>query len=208
MILYYPPTQGPHAPAGGNSGPIRFDFSSGQPTAEIIQAWLARHVPSSVSTPPIRRPINYIKIATITTIVLGLISLGAVSYQYVVPILQSRNLWAAGSLVAILLFTSGHMFNHIRGAPYISGDGKGGIQYFASGFQNQFGMESQIVAAMYGVLAFSTISLAVKVPRIQNKKLQQTAVFAWCGVMYGVYAFLISVFRLKNAGYPFALPPF
>ena len=40
------------------------------------------------------------------------------------------------------------MFNHIRKVPYIAGDGKGGISYFAGGFSNQFGMETQIVAAM------------------------------------------------------------
>lgn len=40
------------------------------------------------------------------------------------------------------------MFNHIRKVPYVAGDGKGGISYFAGGFQNQFGMETQIVAAM------------------------------------------------------------
>lgn len=40
------------------------------------------------------------------------------------------------------------MFNHIRKVPYVAGDGKGGISYFAGGFQNQFGLETQIVAAM------------------------------------------------------------
>jgi hypothetical protein len=64
------------------------------------------------------------------------------------PVIQNRNLWAGGSLIAVLLFTSGHMFNHIRQVPYVSGDGKGGIIYFAGGFQNQLGLETQIVAAV------------------------------------------------------------
>lgn len=64
------------------------------------------------------------------------------------PIIQNRNVWAAISLIAILLFTSGHMFNHIRKVPYVAGDGKGGVSYFASGFSNQYGLETQIVAAM------------------------------------------------------------
>jgi hypothetical protein len=64
------------------------------------------------------------------------------------PIIQNRNLWAGGSLIAVLLFTSGHMFNHIRKVPYVSGDGRGGISYFAGGFQNQLGLETQIVAAI------------------------------------------------------------
>ena len=40
------------------------------------------------------------------------------------------------------------MFNHIRKVPYVSGDGKGGISYFAGGFSSQFGLETQIIAAM------------------------------------------------------------
>lgn len=81
-------------------------------------------------------------------ILMGAITLFAVLSPYVLPIVRNRNLWAAVSLIAILLFTSGQMFNHIRKVPYVAGDGHGGISYFAGGFQNQFGMETQIVAAI------------------------------------------------------------
>jgi oligosaccharyltransferase complex subunit gamma len=40
------------------------------------------------------------------------------------------------------------MFNHIRKVPYAGNNGKGGLTYFAGGFQNQFGLETQIIAAM------------------------------------------------------------
>lgn len=59
-----------------------------------------------------------------------------------------------------------------------------------------------------GVLAFATISLALKVPRIANAKAQKVAVFIWGGIILGMYSFLLSVFRIKNGGYPFWLPPF
>jgi oligosaccharyltransferase complex subunit gamma len=119
------------------------------------------------------------------------------------------------------------MFNHIRKVPYVVSDGKGGVSYFAGGFQNQFGLETQIVAAMCmchlsqsiygeyadfvaldGVLAFATISLALKVPRIADPRSQQIAIFVWGGVLLCMYSFLLSVFRIKNGGYPFWLPPF
>jgi oligosaccharyltransferase complex subunit gamma len=118
------------------------------------------------------------------------------------------------------------MFNHIRNVPYVAGDGKGGISYFANGFQNQYGLETQIVAAMCkssgtlflslrafltipdGILALSGISLAIKVPRISDPKAQGVAVFVWAAILFVMYSFLISIFRGKNAGYPFALPPF
>lgn len=156
--------------------------------------------------------------------ILGGISFLSVAAPYIVPIIQNRNLWAAISLIAVLLFTSGHMFNHIRKVPYVAGDGKGGLSYFAGGFQNQFGLETQIVAAICkcncvldshvtyhrpdGVLSFATISLALKTPRIADARAQQIAVIVWGGVILATYSFLLSVFRVKNGGYPFWLPPF
>lgn len=195
-------------------------------SADGIHAWISRNLPEGPH-PPIIRPINYVKIVSVTTAVLGLITFITVAAPYILPVIQNRNLWAAFSLIMVLLFTSGHMFNHIRKVPYVAGDGKGGISYFAGGFQNQFGMETQIVAAVCelprpslplfrlrctncldGVLSFATISLALKVPRIANPKTQQTAVLVWGGLLFLMYSFLLSVFRVKNGGYPFYLPPF
>ncbi|KAH7390582.1 hypothetical protein BKA66DRAFT_459287 [Pyrenochaeta sp. MPI-SDFR-AT-0127] len=206
VLLYFHPTIGANARV--DSQPIRFDFTAGPQSAEQIHAWISRQIPSDVPKPSISRPINWVKIISVTVGVLGVITLIAVASPYIIPIVQNRNLWAAISLITVLLFTSGHMFNHIRKTPYVSGDGKGGISYFAGGFSNQFGLESQIVAAIYGVLAFATISLALKVPRIKDPRAQQFAVFLWSAVLLCMYSFLLSVFRMKNGGYQFWLPPF
>ncbi|KAF2012304.1 hypothetical protein BU24DRAFT_426168 [Aaosphaeria arxii CBS 175.79] len=206
IILYFHPTIGPNARV--DTQPIRFDFTNGPQSAEQIHAWISRQLPADVPKPAVSRPINYVKIVSVTTGVLGVITFLAVASPYLVPVLQNRNIWAAISLIAVLLFTSGHMFNHIRKTPYVAGDGKGGISYFAGGFSNQFGLESQIVAAIYGVLSFATISLAFKVPRIADARAQQFAVFLWSGVLLCMYSFLLSVFRQKNGGYTFWLPPF
>ncbi|KAI9836834.1 MAG: hypothetical protein M1819_000999 [Sarea resinae] len=210
VILLFPPTTGPGAKLDGQ--PIRFDFAVGpsihsRQSAEQIHSWVSRHLPDG-PRPPVVRPVNYIRIISVTTAVLGMISVCSVAWPYLVPVLQNRNLWAAGSLIAILLFTSGQMFNHIRQVPYIAGDGKGGISYFAGGFSNQFGMETQILAAIYGILSFATIALALKVPRMTDPKKQQVAVFVYGAIMLVMYSFLMSIFRMKNGGYPFWLPPF
>lgn len=88
------------------------------------------------------------RIVSAITILLGTITLFTVLSPYVLPIIQNRNLWAVVSLIAVLLFTSGQMFNHIRKTPYVAGDGQGRISYFANGFQSQFGLETQLVAAI------------------------------------------------------------
>ena len=117
------------------------------PSAEQVHGWITRHLPDGPK-PPIYRPFNYVRIVAVTTSILGFITFLSVASPYILPVVQNRNLWAAISLIIILLFTSGHMFNHIRKVPYVASNGKGGISYFAGGFSSQFGLETQIVAAM------------------------------------------------------------
>lgn len=116
-------------------------------TADQLYSWIGRHLPEG-PRPALVRPVNYIRIVSGITILLGVITLFTVLSPYVLPVIQNRNLWAVVSLISILLFTSGQMFNHIRKVPYVGGDGKGRLSYFAGGFQSQFGLETQIVAAI------------------------------------------------------------
>ncbi|OJJ88029.1 OST3/OST6 family protein [Aspergillus glaucus CBS 516.65] len=204
VLLVFPPTVGPFARV--DDTPFRFDFT-GLMSADQLYTWINRHLPEGPK-PPLVRPVNYVRLVSAITLSMGAVTLFTVLSPYVLPIVRNRNIWAAISLIAILLFTSGHMFNHIRRVPYVVGDGKGGISYFAGGFQTQFGMETQIVAAIYATLSFATIALAMKVPRMADAKAQQVAVVIWGAVLFGVYSFLLSVFKAKNAGYPFFLPPF
>ncbi|KAG6031175.1 hypothetical protein E4U41_007664 [Claviceps citrina] len=205
QLLLFPPTTGPHAAASAE--PLPFDFSVGASNAETVHAFLVRNLPGRPH-PELKRPINYLKWASALTFLAGAVTVALSAMPYIVPVIQNRNLWAAGSMIAILLFISGHMFNHIRKVPYVAGDGKGGITYFARGFQNQLGLETQIVAAIYGMLSFCTIALATKVPRMTNSKSQSVAVLIWGAVMFFIYSFLLSAFRVKNSSYPFSLPPF
>lgn len=117
------------------------------PTAELVHSWVARQLPDRPH-PPIRRPINWMKWIVTITVILGGGTVAATAWPYVLPIVQNRSIWASISLISILLFTSGHMFNHIRKVPYVAGDGKGGVSYFAGSFQSQYGLETQVVAAI------------------------------------------------------------
>lgn len=116
-------------------------------SAEAVHGWLTRHLPAG-EYPALSRPFNWSKLITTVTIVIGIFTFGTVAYPYILPVLQNRNLWAVLSLIMVLMFTSGHMYNHIRKVPYVTGNGKGGITYFAGGFSNQFGIETQIIAAV------------------------------------------------------------
>jgi oligosaccharyltransferase complex subunit gamma len=126
--------------------------------AEQVHSWIARHLPDRPH-PPIRRPINWMRWIVTLVALSGGLTVSYVAWPYVLPVIQNRTVWAAVTLISILLFTSGHMFNHIRNVPYVAPDGRGGISYFAGGFQNQYGLETQIVAAICKFLVFSHPSI-------------------------------------------------
>lgn len=112
-----------------------------------MHAWISRHLPDR-PVPAFKRPYNWTKIFITSSTILISSTFLFVAWPYLVPLLQSRNVWAALSLILILLFTSGHMYNQIRKVPYVAQDGNGRVSYWAGGFSNQYGLETQIVAAM------------------------------------------------------------
>jgi oligosaccharyltransferase complex subunit gamma len=151
VLLLFNPTTGPNARA--DAGPVRYDFTAGTQSADAVRSWLVRHLPAGPH-PPVLRPFNYLKFVIGMTAFLGIVTFATVAAPYVWPIMQNRNLWAAISLIAVLLFTSGQMFNHIRHTPYAGGDANGGVSVFAGGFQNQFGLETQIIAGICEFLMY------------------------------------------------------
>ncbi|KAG9251715.1 OST3/OST6 family protein [Emericellopsis atlantica] len=205
VLLLFQPTEGPHAVA--SKDPIRYDFTTGPPTAEQVHGWLSRHL-TDRPHPPVKRPINWQRWASAITIILGGITLVATASPYILPVIQNRALWATGSMFFVLLFTSGYMFCQIRNVPYVTGNGKGGVSYFAGSFQNQHGLETQVVGGLYGILAITFTVLVTKVPTISNPRYQQVAAVACGGTIFLLQSALLSIFRIKNGGYPFSLPPF
>lgn len=138
-----------------------------------------------------------------TVITIGVVL--KIAWKQVLNIFQKKQLWTAVTLVCILMFTAGHMFNMIRKVPYLMNDGHGGITYFIGGHQNQIGVETQIIALTYAVLAFCTISLIVKVPKVNNRSMQSGLVYFLVIVIFVTFSFLIAKFKVKNGGYPFSL---
>lgn len=99
---------------------------------------LSRHTPVAI---PYRPPPNY---ALIITTIVSLLSLAAVA-RFILPFLMSRWTWAFITIGTILVMTGGFMFVRIRGMPYVTG-GSNGAVLVARGFQNQLGIEVQIIA--------------------------------------------------------------
>lgn len=112
--------------------------------AGAFHTFLKPHLPAF----PIHIPFNLVPlILTSLALLLGSFTIYAL-WSSVLPIIQSRFLWGAGCILFILTFTSGHMWNRIKNAPYVAGTREGGVTWVAAGFQNQLGAESQVVAGM------------------------------------------------------------
>lgn len=95
----------------------------------------------SVHTPipiPYRPPFDWSRWGSIAS----LVPIVTLVFRFIKPVLQSRWVWAAGTVLTSLIMTSGYMFTRIRGVPYVGPNGS----WIAQGYQNQFGQEVQVVA--------------------------------------------------------------
>ncbi|ANB14202.1 Ost3p [Sugiyamaella lignohabitans] len=198
-LYIYPPTE---KPSTVDVGFDHYQFVPNESQVKLITEYLTRTYGFKIV---IHEPFAWDRLfITIGGIVLVLGILKFAS-GVILSILQKKQLWIAVSLVAILMFTSGHMFNQIRKTPYIAGDGRGGVIYFVGGHSNQVAIETQFIAVTYAILAFATISLIVKVPRIENPQVQMFSVSCLSVVIILAFSFLLSKFQVKNGGYPFGI---
>lgn len=123
------------------------DHYHSKPSAESVRDWIARHTPGRPH-PEVSRPTEWFKIITSVVTIVGGFSALVTVWPYIEPIVTNRKVVAFFCVGFILIHTSGHMFNSIRNVPYAGNDGKGRIAYFAGGFQSQYQLESQIIAAL------------------------------------------------------------
>lgn len=153
----------------------------------------------------IKKPFPYDKlIGTIGAI--GLVTMTSLKFsEHIIKFLQSKQLWVAVTMVSVLMFTGGHMFNMIRRTPYVIGDGRGGITYFTGGHSNQIAVETQIIAVAYAVGAFSVISLITKAPKLNDPKAQALLVAGLVVLILLTESFITAKFNIKNGNYPFKL---
>lgn len=194
-------------PAPTNKSPvpehISFDFNQKGFAAPEV----ADHLNDVLNTQfKFKQPLNTKLITASITGVLTLV--GAIFFigPYIPNLFKSsKPIWMLLCLGSMIIFTSGHMWNSIRGAPYVAMGQGGKPEYFAGGFQSQYGVETQIVAAIYSLLAFSFIALTVLVPAQRDPTRQRAGVYVWSAIFLGTFSVLFFIFRIKNPSYPFRL---
>lgn len=147
VLLYFPPTSGEHA-KGTGAEPEQYDFNRLGFDGADVAAELSKQLGVDV---PYRAPFPWKFALTATLVAVTLTTLLIV----VLPRLSSAQLNLSGifgvliqlvTLSTITVMCAGHMWNGIRNAPYMMMGQNGKPEYFAGGFQNQYGAETQIVS--------------------------------------------------------------
>lgn len=123
-----------------------------------------------------------------------------------IKVYQSKKIWLAVSLLSIIMFTSGYMYNVMRNTKFM-GASNGAYVLVEPSFSSQFAAETQIVAVLYAILAFTTIGLIKYVTTLETAQAQAVAAAIGSVVLIVVYSVLISTFKIKNGGYPISLLP-
>ncbi|KAI8339471.1 hypothetical protein BC941DRAFT_349526 [Chlamydoabsidia padenii] len=196
-VFYFPPSE-----TSENKEPIKYDLAQKGFAAEPFADFIKER--SGINF-RVARPFDYGNF--IAKVILGLAVLATLKlvYRHFSFILFHKNTWALISIVTVLVMTSGHMFNRIRNTPYSMPGPNGQLSYVASGFSSQYGIETQLVASIYGVLAFAVVSLAYTVPQFDDKWRQRVGVYIWTSCFIVIFSCLMALFKIKNEGYPFKL---
>lgn len=201
-LYIYEPTE-TASPANVKFEPYQFpSITDGQ--AEALIAYLRQKVGINIT---VHEPVRWDRIifsgATALFALFTVYMFGGLIWKFV----QKKPLWVGISMLTTIMFTAGHMFNVIRRVPYIVNDGNGGMSFFVGGHSNQIAVETQIIGSVYAILAFSVVSMIVRVPRIKDPQKQLLAVTVLSVVFVVGFSFIMSKFHVKNGAYPFSLLP-
>lgn len=188
LVLHYPPTEGPHAKIIPTEYET-YDLQRRGPAAEDLGRYIEQVTGTKVRLsnrtepfvlppfeieptqfPPfsnaqisISRPTDYSKLLGYLSFLSILLGSALFAWRQFSYFLTHRLLWSLLSTTWIALMTSGFMWNQIRHPPW-TGVKDGKPEVFAGGFQNQYGLETQIVMLLCGCFACRAAALARSAP--------------------------------------------
>lgn len=99
-------------------------------SAESFAEFLNRESGHKVT---VARPVNYFKLGAKLFLVVGAAAVLKLLYRHLGFVFYHKNTWAVISILFILTFTSGYMWNRIRTPPFVMPGKNGDINYIASG---------------------------------------------------------------------------
>jgi len=190
-----------HIPAKGK--PKRTDTMDIQRvgfSAEAISRWVGEQTDIQIR---ILRPPNYS--ATIALVVLfavigGLLYLRRNNLEF----LYNKSMWAIMSLFFVFAMTSGQMWNHIRGPPFVHRTPSGSIAYVHGSSQGQFVFETYIIMAITAITVLGMILMTEAASGKGDIRKRRIMAIVGIGLMAFFFSVILSIFRSKAHGYPYS----
>lgn len=98
--------------------------------AESIAEFLTKQTGYAVK---VKRPFNYVKFGGQLFLAVGAAAILKLVYRNFGFIFYHKTTWTVASILLVLVMTSGHMWNRIRGPAYVMPTQSGQINYIAAG---------------------------------------------------------------------------
>lgn len=202
-IFHFPPTQASDSANSWIRNRNEYQFFAGE-HAVLIKQFVTGITGRNFD---IYEPINYSKVFMNAAVTFALVMLLRKFSHYLVALLKSTFVWGSLSLVLVLVFISGYMFNQIRGTPFVREQGDR-VEYFAPSSQMQYGLETQVISTLYGLLGLVFVLLITKISKIEHPKVQFFGAVLVSALIYVLFSLFMSLFSVKFRGYPYTLLEF
>ncbi|KAK5774032.1 hypothetical protein RI543_004566 [Arxiozyma heterogenica] len=162
-LFYFSPGSGLH-----QFESFDIQHASGPERANQMLKWIKRSTGISDDTDfVIHQQTNWANVFVTCLIVFCSTLLIKKNHNLILKLVRLRWIWGLASVIFILFMISGYMFTKMRQVPLAGADRNGHIIYFAEkDFQNQFGIETQIVALFYGIIGALMIFLIKIIPAL------------------------------------------
>lgn len=190
-----------HFPAKGRPKKLdtldiqRVGFSS-----ENIARWVAERAEIQIR---IFRPPNYsglLALIVLLAMVVGLLYLRKNNLDF----LYNSTTWALISLAFVFVMTSGQMWNHIRGPPFMQKTQGGNIAYIHGSSQGQFIVETYIIAMLYAAVSLGMVLLTEAASKREDVGKRRIFAIFGLGLVAFFFSLILSIFRTKAQGYPYS----
>ncbi|XP_066145474.1 tumor suppressor candidate 3 [Euwallacea fornicatus] len=168
--------------------------------AEAIARWINERTDIQIR---IMRPANY---SGTLSLVLLVLFVGVFLYirRNNLEFLYNKTMWGVWALLFCFAMTSGQMWNHIRGPPFIHRNQQGQTAYIHGNSQGQFVVETYIIMALNAAVAVGIIFMTEAAKgkgESRKRKIQAVIGLVFITIFFSS---ILSIFRTKTHGYPYS----
>jgi len=118
--------------------------------------------------------------------------------------LYNKTMWGVWALFFCLAMTSGQMWNHIRGPPFMHRNQNGQTSYIHGSSQGQFVVETYIVMGLNGAVVLGMILMTEAAKGKADPRKRKILAIVGLVLISVFFSLLLSIFRTKTHGYPYS----